>query len=174
MMYYLGVTKRGVPFTLNEGTENSQTLSEKYDYQDYFYFNKDKKILFILEVNVLNGEVDVFVDIKELKKENIINIYNYSEKNTNENENNIRTSLYMRLGINSYASIELFRGYFEQNCIKKENTEIDDKNCYLYIYVVQSKNSRKYHRDSKYIINSKSSINTATLLLSGQVYNAKS
>ena len=45
---------------------------------------------------------------------------------------------------------------------------------FLYIYVLQSKNSKKYHRDSQYIINAKSSINTATLLLSGQVYNAKS
>ena len=174
MMYYLGVTKRGVPFTLNEGIENSETLSEQYDYQDYFYIHKDIKNPFNLEVNVLNGEVDVFVDTKELKKENITAIYNYLEKNTNENENNIRNSLYMRLGINSYASIELFRGYFEQNCMRKQTTEFEDKSCSLYIYVVQSKNSRKYHRDSQYIINAKSSINTATLLLSGQVYNAKS
>ena len=174
MMYYLGVTKRGVPFTLNEGIENSETLSEQYDYQDYFYIHKDIKNPFNLEINVLNGEVDVFVDTKVLKKENITNIYNYLEKNTNENENTIRSSLYMRIGINSYASIELFRGYFEQNCIKKENAEIDDKSCSLYIYVVQSKSSRKYHRDSQYIINAKSSINAATLLLSGQVYNTKS
>ena len=40
MMYYLGVTKKGIPFTLNEGVEHSETLSEKYEYQDYFYIKK--------------------------------------------------------------------------------------------------------------------------------------
>ena len=174
MMYYLGVTKRGVPFTLNEGVENSETLTEKYDYQDYFYLHKDIKNPFNLEVNVLNGEVDVLVDTKEIKKENITTLLKIVRNIVNENKNNIKSSLYMRLGINSYASIELFRGYFEENCMRKQTSEFDDKSCALYIYVLQSKNSKKYHRDSQYIINAKSSINTATLLLSGQVYNAKS
>ena len=176
MMYYLGVTKRGIPFTLNEGVENSETLSEKYDYQDYFYLHKDIRNPLNLEVNVLNGEVDIFVDVKEMKRENITNIYKSLENNqlTNENTIQIPKSLYMRLSVSNYASIELFRGYFEQYCIRREITEVDDKTCSLYIYVVQSKSSRKYHRDSQYIINTKSSINAGTILLSGQVYNAKS
>ena len=51
---------------------------------------------------------------------------------------------------------------------------MEDKSCSLYIYVIQSRSSRKYNRDSQYIINAKSSINVGTILLSGQVYNAKS
>ena len=150
-MYYLGVTKRGIPFTLNEGVENSETLSEKYDYQDYFYLHKDIRNPLNLEVNVLNGEVDIFVDVKEMKRENITNIYKSLENNqlTNENTIQIPKSLYMRLSVSNYASIELFRGYFEQYCIRREITEVDDKTCSLYIYVVQSKSSRKYHRDSQ-------------------------
>ena len=48
-----------------------------------------------------------------------------------------------------------------------------DKSIYLYIYVIQSRLSMKYHRDSQYIINVKSSLNIGTILLSGQVYNMK-
>ena len=176
MMYYLGITKRGIPFNLNEGLEHSETLSEKYDYQDYFYLHKDKNNPLTIDVNILNGEVDIFVDIKELTKDNITDIYRYLDKNeiNNENENGLRNSLYLRLGINNYASIELYKYYFEQYCIKKESIEIEDKSCPVYIYVVQSKSSIKFHKDSQYIINAKSSINIGTILLSGHVYNAKS
>ena len=171
MMYYLGVTKKGIPFTLNEGVEHSETLSEKYEYQDYFYIHKDINNPFNLEINVLNGEVDVFIDVKELKISNFTNLFNMI---INQNKNQFQNSLYQRLKINNYASIELFRDFFEQNCKKKERTDVDDKSCNLYIYVVQSESSKKYHTDSQYIINAKSSLNTGKILLSGQVYNAKS
>ena len=174
MMYYLGVTKKGFPFTLNEGVENSATLSDKYDYQDYYYVHKDINNPLNLEINVLNGEIDVFVDVKEIKKDNITNIYKLLENEQFNNENLLRNSLYMRLDISSYASIELYKGYFEQYCMRRVMSEIEDKICYFFIYVVQSKSSRKYHRDSQYIINAKSSINKGIILLSGQVYNAKS
>ena len=171
MMYYLGVTKKGIPFTLNEGVEHSETLSEKYEYQDYFYIHKDINNPFNLEINVLNGEVDVFIDVKELKISNFTNLFNMI---INQNKNQFQNSLYQRLKINNYASIELFRDFFEQNCKKKERTDVDDKSCNLYIYVVQSESSKKYNTDSQYIINAKSSLNTGKILLSGQVYNAKS
>ena len=174
MMYYLGVTKRGIPFTLNEGVEHSETLSDNYDYQNYFYIHKDINEPLNLEVNILNGEVDVFIDVKELTRENITNIYKNLEKNNNIEEASIRNSLYMLLSINNYDSFELYKGFFEQNCIKKEFSEIEDKTCTLYIYVLQSKSSRRYHKDSQYIINVKSSSNAGTVLLSGQVYSMKS
>ena len=179
MMYYLGVSKRGIPFTLNEGIEHSETINEKYDYQDYFYVHKDINNPFSLEVNILNGEVDVFIDTKELKYENITSIYNIFDKkakneNINEEEHNLIKSPYIRSGIKDYASIELYKGFFEQKCLKKETTGTEDKTCYLYIYVIQSIQSRKYLRDSQYIINAKSSLNIGNILLSGKVYNAKS
>ena len=176
MMYYLGITKRGIPFSLNEGVEHSETLSDKYEYQDYYYIHKDINNPLNLEVNTLNGEVDVFIDVKELTRENITNIYKIAEFNaiTPEDENILGSSLYLRLNINNYASIGLYSGYFQQYCKKREIIDVEDKSCSLYIYVIQSRSSRKYNRDSQYIINAKSSINVGTILLSGQVYNAKS
>ena len=176
MTYYLGITKRGIPFSLNEGVEHSETLSDKYEYQDYYYIHKDINNPLNLEVNTLNGEVDVFIDVKELTRENITNIYKIAEFNaiTPEDENILGSSLYLRLNINNYASIGLYSGYFQQYCKKREIIDVEDKSCSLYIYVIQSRSSIKYNRDSQYIINAKSSINVGTILLSGQVYNAKS
>ena len=180
MMYYIGVSKRGIPFVLNEGIEHSETINEKYDYQDYYYIHKNINNSFNLKVNVLNGEIDVFISTKELKRDNIIYIYNTLEKQTknekiNEDEKNQMNMVYIKTGINDYASIDLYQNFFEQKCIfNNRNDTNKDKSCDLYIYVIQSIQSRKYHRDSQYIISAKSSLNKGIILLSGQVYNAKS
>ena len=181
MSYYLGVTKRGLAFTLNEGVEHSVTISEQYNYQDYFYIHKDVNNPLNLELNILNGEVDVFINVKQLIKDDITKVYENLEKSNLNNNNynlnekdDIMNSLYMKLNIDTYASIELDNLYFQKYCAKKINVEFNDKSCYLYIYVIQSRLSKKYHRDSQYIISAKSSLNTGTVLLSGQVYNVQS
>ena len=175
MSYYLSVTKRGLPFTLNEGVEHSVTISEQYNYQDYFYIHKDINNPLNVELNILNGEVDVLIDVKKITKETMTQIYENIDKNNNLNENdNKDNSLYMKLNIDNYASIELDNTYFQKNCPKNTNLELIDKTCYLYIYVIQSRLSKKYHRDSQYIISAKSSLNIGTVLLSGQVYNVQS
>ena len=176
MTYYLGVTRRGIPFTLNEGVEHSETLTDNYYYQDYFYIHRNINDPLNIEVNVLNGEVDVIVDVKEIKKENITEIYKNPRKydmNNNQNED-MKNVLYRRSGINNYISIELNREKLEHYCAKRETGYIENRSCPLYIYIIQSEESKKYQRDSQYIINTKSSLNTGILLLSGQVYNAKS
>ena len=183
MMYYLGVIKRGIPCILNEGVEHSETLNEKYDYQDYYYLHKNVGNPFNLQINILNGEVDVFISTKELTKNNIVDLYNILEKKSkneiiNEDENNKINMIYLRAGIKDYASIELYQNYLSKKCsYKNENEKTDtedkpDRTCDLYIYVTQSIQSRKYHRDSQYIISAKSSLNKGTILLSGQVYNS--
>ena len=175
MSYYLSVTKRGLPFTLNEGVEHSVTISEQYNYQDYFYIHKDINNPLNVELNILNGEVDVLIDVKKISKETMTQIYENIDKNNNLNENeNKDNSLYMKLNIDNYASIELDNTYFQKNCPKNTNLDFIDKTCYLYIYVIQSRLSKKYHRDSQYIISAKSSLNIGTVLLSGKVYNVQS
>ena len=173
MSYYLGVTKRGVPFTLNEGVEHSETITEQYNYQDYFYIHKDINSPLNLELNVLNGEVDVFINTKQLNRENIDKIYNKIDTNFDEKDDIIK-SLYYETHIDNYASIELKKDYFDRSCIKNDVNQYTEKTCNLYIYVLQNGNSIKYHRDSQYVISVKSSLNTGHILLSGQVYNMKS
>ena len=175
MMYYLGVTRQTLAFTLKEGMEHSETLNNKYDYQNYYYIHKDINNPLFLEVNVLFGEVDVFIDTKELSRDDIFLIYTILEKQSkhesiSELEIERIKRVYYRMGIQDYASIELFSGYFEQFCMK--NMNLTDKSCSLNIYVIQSISSRKHNRDSQYIINTKSSLNMGIIMLSGQVYTS--
>ena len=177
MYFYLGVTRTGIPFTLNEGVEHSETITEKYNYQDYFYIHKDINNPLNIELNVLYGEVDVFISNRQLLFNNISQIYENIDKspiNGESNNNYLSIITYMKFGIDNYDSIEINKEYFERFWKNNINTAFEDKSRYLYIYIVQSRLSMKYHRDSQYIINVKSSLNMGLFLFSGHVYNIKS
>ena len=171
MMYYIGVTKFGTPFTLHEVIEHSETLNLKYYFQPYFYIHNDISEPFHLDVNILSGEVDIFVNTNPIPFDNI----------TLENSDipNAQNSIRAKLGIKTYASIELDISYFNNYCQQKQYqyNQINNNNdvnyqsspCQLYIYLVQSKFSKKYQTDSQYIISAKSSQKTGKILLSGQI-----
>ena len=176
MMYYIGVTKMGIPFTLHESIEHSETLNDKYFFQNYFYLHNDISQPFHLDVNVLSGEVDIFVNINPISFDNIEN------KDIPNSQNSIRA----KLNVNNYAFIELDSLYFHNYCAKNNNmnnNNINNNNnfynpqlttpCQLFIYIVQSKSSRKYQTDSQYIISAKSSIKTGKILLSGQIISGE-
>ena len=172
MMYYIGVTKFGTPFTLHEIIEHSETLTNKYYFQNYFYIHNDISQPFHLDVNVLSGEVDIFVNINPIPFENT----------TLENNQipNVHKSIIAKLNINAYASIDLDSLYFHNFCSSQNNNNNNNNYdnqisnpCQLYIYVVQSKLSKKYQTDSQYIISAKSSLKKGKLLLSGQIISGE-
>ena len=173
MMYYLGVTKMGTPFTLHEYIEHSETLNEKYFYQNYFYFHNDISHPFHLDINVLNGEVDIFVNTNPIPFEN-------TTLDNNEIPH-VQNSIISKMGVNNYAAIELSNFYFHNYCSNNINNNIDNninnpqtsRPCQLYIYIVQSRSSRKFQRDSQYIISAKSSTKSGKILLSGQILSGE-
>ena len=127
-----------------------------------------------MELNVLNGEVDVFINTKQLNKENIDKIYHKIDTKNFDEKDDIFAFLYLKISIDNYASIQLSKHYFERACMKNLMNELTEKAWYLYIYVLQSRLSIKYHKDSQYIINAKNSLNIGIILLNGKVYNIKS
>ena len=174
MMYYIGVTKMGIPFTLYEVIEHSETLNDKYFYQNYFYLHNDISQPFHLDINVLSGEVDIFVNTNPIPFENT----------TLENSQipSVQNSISAKLGVNTYAAIELNSVYFHNFCSQNNNYNIinnynynphNQNPCQLYIYVVQSKSSKKYQRDSQYIISAKSSSKAGKIFLSGQIISGE-
>ena len=174
MMYYIGVTKMGIPFTLHEVIEHSETLNDKYFYQNYFYIHNDISQSFHLDINVLSGEVDIFVNTNPIPFENT----------TLDNSEipRVQNSISAKLGVNTYGSIELNSLYFHNYCFGNNNNfninnnynnQFLSKPCQLYIYIVQSKASRKYQRDSQYIISAKSSSKSGKILLSGQILSGE-
>ena len=174
MMYYIGVTKLGIPFTLYEVIEHSETLSNKYAFQSYWYIHNDLSESFILDVNVLSGEVDIFINVNQIPIESVIN--NTLDIST------LQHSVIGRLNINNYDTIELGQNYFRDFCLNSKNNNqyinrynnyYEQKTCQLYIYIVQSKSSIKYQKDSQYIIAAKSSQKSGKILLSGQIINGE-
>ena len=171
MAYYIGVTKLGTPFTLYEVIEHSETLSNAYLYQNYWYIHINISESFLLDINVLSGEVDVYININQLPIENITDKFDLSK---------LQNSVVIKTNINNYASIELDKNYFRDYCSNSytNNQKMYNYNlngyheqitCKLYIYIVQSKSAIKYQKDSQYIISAKSSQKTGKILLSGQV-----
>ena len=172
MIYYIGVTQEGIPFNLYEGIEYSETLSEKYKQQNYFYIHYNLKESFILDIMILNGDVNVYINLKEINDEDIKMIHN--------RENNYigRNPIQYKLNIENYYSFELKKEYFEEFCLKSRNYDNNYNNlmrdsCPIFIYITQGDFSKKNSRDSQYIINVKSSKNKGKLLLSGNVYQGE-
>ena len=174
MMYYIGVTKEGIPFYLNEGIEHSSTLNNNYLFQGYTYthFNLDNPVQIV--INMLNGKVDLFITNTYLNKDDFMNIYNIINNSTqkrmffNYNLNNI----YTYQGINDYASIILDKNYFMKINLNS-NSMINMNKLDIFIYIIQNPLSIKFNKDSQYIITLKHSLNKAITLLSGHIYKNK-
>ena len=174
MMYYIGVTKEGIPFYLNEGIEHSSTLNNNYLFQGYTYthFNIENPVQIV--INMLNGKVDLFITNKYINKDDFINIYNIINNSTQKkmfieyNSNNI----YTYQGINDYASIILDKKYF-MKFNDNSNSIINMNKFEIFIYIVQNPLSIKFNKDSQYIITLKHSLNKAITLLSGHIYKNK-
>ena len=171
MMYYIGVTKEGLPFYLKEGIEHSITLTKNYKSQNYIYTHYNISQPIKLNLNILNGQVDIYISNRELKTKD----FNYIEKEMKESNSesmNIyynNTNTYIQRGINDYSSIS-----FNNFNLKNEELYLNKENKYnIFVYILQSRLSLKFERDSQYIITTKTSINKGNILLSGQVYKNK-
>ena len=169
MIYYIGVTLEGIPFNLYEGIEHSETLSELYKEQKYFYTHYNLKESFVLDIMMLNGDVDIYVNIKEINEEDIKLIQN------SDNYYISKTSIKYKLGVDNYYSFELKEDYFEEYCknIRNSQNNIMQGSCPIFIYITQGQISKKNRKDSQYIISTKSSKNKGKLLLSGNVYQGE-
>ena len=126
--YYLGASSNNSHFSIYEGLEQTLTLTDSYYKQDYWYVHNDKNKTFELSINILSGEVNLFIDTKEITESNIKNALN----NTN---NNISSMVYI-LNIRDYDSITLDKKYFDKYC--KEGIVLDQNSCSLYIKVKKS------------------------------------
>ena len=169
MMYYLGVTKEGLPFYLNEGIEHSVTLNKNYKYQNYIYTHYNFSQPFNLLINILNGQVDLFISPKALEYKDFQHIYfslnDIKSKSVNINYESVSVQIYQ--GINDYASLNFYNFYINNNTLNK--TQKFD----LFIYIFNSRLSLKFERDSQYTISAKTSFNKGRILISGRVYRDK-
>ena len=63
--FYLGVSTENTPLMISEGVPHTLTLSKNYNGQLYYYMHFDTSKDFNIGINVLFGEIDIYIDINQ-------------------------------------------------------------------------------------------------------------
>ena len=160
---YLGVTEVAEKITISEGIPHSLTLNSNYTGQNYFYVHNNIDEDFQLDINVIMGEIDIFIDIKEIIPKKL--------KDLNLTDSDIELkrdgSLIYKTGISEkFESIVVNKKYFEEYYDGAEGIKI-------YFYIRRSRTSVEDDIDCKYSITQKSSETKGELLQPGLVKNSK-
>ena len=165
LKYFLGVTKKNVPFILYDGIEQFHTLSNDYINQDFWFThsNIDKDNL-ELNFNILNGKIDVYIDVKVIN-DSIIEKYENNVKSSSVK--NEFASIISVKNIDSSDSILLDTNYLKKYCKIKYNSENSLEVCPIYIYTKTSYTIFSYILKSQFSIVAISSENTIETLTVG-------
>ena len=161
---YLGVTEVTQKITISEGVPHTLTLTSNYTGQNYFYEHYDAEQDFQLDINVILGEIDVFIDVKE------INLNQIEKLDLNDQSAELKKSgsMIYKKGINQkFDSILIDKDYLQK--YKKEG----EYGIKLYFYIRRSNTSVNDNIDCKYSITEKSSKKKGELLQPGLVKNSK-
>jgi hypothetical protein len=123
---YLGVTEVSEQITISEGVPHTLTLDKSYSGQNYFYEHNNIEEEFQLDINVLMGEIDIFLDVKEIS---LFKIKNLDLTNSDIELKRNGTMLY-KTGISEkYESITIDKKYL------KENKNLGNDGIKLYFYI---------------------------------------
>ena len=161
--FYLGVTEINEQITISEGIPHTLTLDKNYNGQNYFYEHNDINQDFELDINVIMGKIDIFIDVNEINEAVI------QSMNIDETKNDIQNSgsMIYKLGINkNFESIIINKEYLQKN-------KNDINSIKLYFYIRRSKTAINDNQDCKYTIIQKSSTSKGVLLQPGLVKKSK-
>ena len=161
---YLGVTELSEKITISEGMPHTLTLNKNYTGQNYFYEHYDVNQEFQLDINVLMGEIDIFIDVKE------INLNKIEKLDLNDSDIELKTygSMMYKTGINSnFESIVIDKDYLQKH------KNVDNDGIKIYFYIRRSRTSVEDDIECKYSITQKSSKKKGEILQPGLVKNSK-
>ena len=144
---YLGVTEVIEKITISEVLPHSLTLNNDYPGQNYFYIHNNIDEDFQLDVNVVVGEIDIFINIKEIIQKQI--------KSLNLTDSDIELkrdgSLIYKTHINEKSeSVVVDKKYFQEYNFD-ENERIK-----IYFYIGRSRTSVEDDINCNYSITQKS------------------
>ena len=161
---YLGVTEVSEKITINEGMPHTLTLDSNYTGQNYFYEHNNVEEEFQLDINVIMGEIDIFIDVREIMQSKI-NELDLSDADLELKRNG---SMIYKTGIKEkFESIVIDTEYLRK-FKNKENEGIK-----IYFYIRKSMNAMLDDTNCKYTITQKSSQIKGELLQPGLVKNSK-
>ena len=162
--FYLGVTEINEQITISEGIPHTLTLDKDYNGQNYFYEHYDLNQDFQLDINVIMGKIDIFIDVIE------INDALLKEMDIDETKGDLQQSesLIYKLGVNkNFESIVINKEYLQKYKQEGENS------IKLYFYIRRSKTAVNDNQECKYTITQKSSTTKGELLQPGLVKKSK-
>ena len=162
--FYLGVTEVNEQVTISEGMPHVLTLNKNYTGQTYFYEHYDIDKVFQLDINVLMGEIDVFVDVKEIN----INLLDKLNYNNSDLEMQIQGSMIYKTGIS-----DNFESFIINTDYLKKYKNLENNGIKLYFYIRRSKTAVEDDIECKYSITQKSSENKGEILQPGLIKNSK-
>ena len=155
--FYLGISVSNIPLMIPEGIPHTLTLNKNYNSQLYYYEHFDLKKDFNLFINIIFGEIDIYIDINKITEERI----NSLDENIDYDSD---LSLYQNGSLIYYKNIKL---YYEMNLdINYFNKYVleEDKSAKIYFYI---KNS-EINTESQYSIIEKSSEKKEEILIPGE------
>ena len=164
--FYLGISTSESPLMIPEGVPHTMTLNEYYDGQLYYYQHFDIKKDFNLIINIIFGEIDIYVDIKKIKKENIEQLNDKENYDSDFGFYKYNSMIYYKK-IKSYHEITLDYNYFK-NYITQEKEKENSAKIYYYIKFSNSKNLLENIKECQYSIIERSSEKKDELLIPGE------
>lgn len=163
--YYIGVISQITPLSIIEGMPHTMTLSNSYSSQIYYRYHTNLKQDFELTLNVLMGEVDIFISPEYLTEEEIEKIdYEKAKYNSNTDTYEYKKIRY-QLNVNSLSSIEIDRDFIFSSS-QNENEEQTD-GAYVYYYITRSDAMAKEGNACQYVVTEKTSETKGQILQPG-------
>ena len=163
--FYIGVTTESIPLYLIEGMPHIMTLSNSYSSQLYNKYINPEKENFEIILNILMGEVDIFVSKRELN-ETIIDKIDKSKSKYNLDTNTYSyDDIIYQLNVNTYSSIVIEKSFMDSN--KKKDD--DFPNILVYYYIRRTEAMKKDNKICQFMVIEQLNENVGQVLLPGTV-----
>ena len=160
--YYLGISTENTPLMVSEGIPHTMTLNNGYNGQLYYYLHFDINKNFHLIINVLFGEIDIYIDVNKIDIERIKSLDD--DKNYDSNEGHYKlNSMHYYKNIKSFNEISLSSNYFKTYLPKEENAKI-----FFYIKRSEVFINNNIYNECQYTIVERSSEKKEEMLIPGE------
>ena len=166
--YYIGISVENLPLSIIEGMPHTMTLSNSYSSQIYQkYYSNLKKNVVELNLNVLVGEVDIFISTKYINEEDIEKIDYEKAVYNAEYESYEYNGIMYQLNINYLYTVQLDKKFLVNNLENENKDEINYG--YIYYYIMRSDSMIKESKVCQYMITEKTSETKGQILQPGVV-----
>ena len=132
--FYLGLISENKNLLIKEGELHTMILNNFYKGQKYYFLIDKENNEFELSINLLNGEIDIFIDLIPI---DILNLNNLNNNSINYDSfyemSTYNNTMLFAKNINSLKIIQLNNQYFSKYIPNNETKKI-----YIYYYIKRS------------------------------------